>query len=517
MTNIDMNLIPSNPGCYIYKDKSNKIIYIGKAKNLRKRVASYFSKNDHDKKTKQLISQIDDVDLILTDTETEALVLENNLIKKHQPKYNILLKDSARYGYIEITKEDFPKLIVSRKKEGGEKYGPFVSGEEREFIRNSSIKTFKIRTCNRLPKRACLRYHIGLCSAPCINNISKTKYNEDISSVRNVLKGKTEVLKKKLIVKMDDASKKLRFEQALTLKKQIEALSYLEERQKMERDKNYDEDIINFIIKDDKVYLVLFNVYKGILENKREFIIDFKHDFFEEFISRYYSSIIPPKEIILPINVSKTLKEYLEIQKGSKVRIVVPKRGEKKDLLELVKLNVKSIFFGRLERVEDLQKKLKLNFVPNRIECFDISHLGGKNTVASMVQFENGVPNKREYRKFKMKTFQGNDDFLGMVEVVRRRYLRLLQNNEKFPDLILIDGGKGQLGVAVNELKRIGVRIPIISLAKKFEEVFIPGKPSSIRLDLKSKASLLLREIRDEAHRFAVSYQRKLRKRDYMQ
>lgn len=494
-------------------NNKNSIIYIGKAKDLKKRVSSYFSKKDHDAKTAAMVSHISKVDIIATSNEIEALILENNLIKKHSPKYNIDLKDSKRYASLEITDDKFPRLIVSRKdKSSGKLYGPFVSAQSRDYIKYLLTKTFKLRTCRNFPKKPCLRFHMNLCDAPCVNGISSKNYLDKIKAVELILSGKTKILEKELKKKMEKLSKNMEYEKALEVKNQIEAILWLKEKQKMERNKKYDEDIINFEIREDKVYLMTFNIYKGTLENKNEFVFDFNRSFLEEFLVQYYSENKVPKRIILPEKIGEDIAGFLRKKRKKRLEVVIPKKGELKELLELVKKNIEISFFGDSKKTLLLQKELNLQEMPNVIECFDISHLSGTSMVASMVQFRNAKASKSNYRKFKIKTVDGVDDFAAMGEVVYRRYYGIKKRKEEYPNLILIDGGEIQLEFALRELKKLELNIPIISLAKREEEIYLPnGK--IIRLGSKNKARLLLQEIRDEAHRFAITYNRLLRKK----
>lgn len=512
---IDTGSLPESPGCYLFKDASKSIIYVGKAKHIQKRVSSYFQKRDLDPKTRVLIRNIASVDFIATDNETEALILENTLIKRHQPKYNIDLKDSKRYAHIQITDEPFPRLLIARKVGGkGRYFGPFVSALERNYILTALTRSFKLRTCKRLPKRACLRHHIGICSAPCISMIGDTEYNNDIAGAAMVLKGRIKELLSKLQHDMDEHSKNLRYEQAIAVRDQIHAIGTLQERQNMERRRAYDEDIINYVIKDGNIYLLLFNIYKGTLVNKQEFMFDDSTDFLEEFLVQYYSENPIPAELILPASVEPCIKEFLEKIRGSKVSVTVPKLGEKRQLLKLVKRNIELSFFGEVRRLEDLKTVLGLNKTPAVIECFDISHLSGTSTVGSMVQFRYGKPDKDNYRRFRIRTVAGVDDYMAIAEVVRRRYRRLKEEDAELPNLIVIDGGKGQLTSAIQELKALEVRLPVISIAKQFEEIYVPGMKKPLKLDRKRNALKLLQEIRDEAHRFAISYNRLLRKKE---
>lgn len=504
--------IPHEPGCYLYKDNKGTVIYVGKAKDLNKRVKSYFQKEHEDEKTRQLVLNIDSMDFIVTRSEVEALILENNLIKKHNPKYNISLKDSKRYAYIEITDEEFPRLLIARKRENLERcYGPFVSGEKRDYVMKTLIRGFKIRTCKKLPKKACLRYHIGLCDAPCISNISREEYVSRIKIVESILKGNIEDIKKSLEDEMKTESMKLNYEKALELRNQVEAIEWLSEKQTMERKKEYNEDVVNYIIKENHVYLILFNIYNGILENKQEYDFSYTENFFEEFLVQYYSENPIPREIIVPNDVEEALIQFLEEKKGSKVIMTVPEKGDKKQLLELVKKNVEIVFFGEFQKLEELKNVLNLQEIPIVIECFDISHLTGTSVVGSMVQFRNGKPDKSNYRRFKIRTVDKIDDFASIKEIVFRRYYKLKMEKLDFPDLIIIDGGKGQLSSAIDALKELEIKIPIISIAKEFEEIYTPESKESIKLERKNKALQLVQAIRDEAHRFAINYNRLLR------
>lgn len=509
---LELSKIPNNPGCYLFLDKDKNIIYIGKAKNLHKRVSSYFNKKDHDEKTKVMLSQVDTIDFIVTNSEVEALVLENNLIKKNFPKYNINLKDSKRYAYLEIVNEKFPRLLVARKtKSDGKLFGPFTSGANRDYVKEILTKTFKIRTCNKLPKKPCLRYHLGLCYAPCAGKQSEEDYNKNIRAVEAVLKGNTRHIIKNLGRAMQNSANVQDYELALKYRDQINSLKILEEKQNMERQKKYDEDIINYVINKGQIHLMLFNINKGTLENKQEFEFEENEEFLEEFLIQYYSENSVPGELILPDKISGAIGEFLRSKRGKKLVVNVPQKGEKKELLDLVKKNIEIQLFGDTDKLEELKNRLDLQDTPLVIECFDISHLGGTATVGSMVQFRNAKPDKSNYRRFKIKTVEGIDDFAAMGEVIRRRYFRLLQNKESFPNLVLIDGGAGQLHSAIEELEKLGIKVPIIALAKKEEEIYVPGKKMPIKLDKKNKGLLLLTSIRDEAHRFAIKYNRLLR------
>jgi len=509
---------PKNPGCYLFKDKKNKIIYVGKAKNLKNRIKTYKKGKKLDSKTKHMLKNAKDADFIITDNEVEALILENTLIKRYQPKYNIRLKDAKNHAYIKITDEKYPRAIIARRKIGkGKFYGPFVSAQERDYILHFIKKTFNLRTCKKLKKEPCLRYHINMCDAPCIDLISERDYDKKIEKVKKVFSGKTKDLINELEKEMKKLSNEKKYELAIKIRNEMQALKNLNERQNMKRERKYNEDIINYIIENEKIYLMLFNIYKGTLYNKKEYIFDYKSDFLEEFIVQYYSQNPIPKEIIIPEEIDPLINLFLEKKRGSKISIKKPIRGEKKQLLDLVEKNIELTFFSSKNKIKILQEKIKLDDPPRVIECFDISHLSGTSTVGSMVQFRNGKPDKNNYRRFKIRTVDGIDDFMAIAEVVRRRYIRLKKENRDFPDLIIVDGGRGQLNFSLKELEKIGVKIPIISIAKKFEEIYIPGRIDPLKLSRKDKALHFIQEIRNEAHRFAIKYNRLLRKKELIQ
>ncbi|MCQ1536528.1 excinuclease ABC subunit C [Methanosarcina sp. KYL-1] len=514
---IDLESLPHLPGCYLFRDEEGIVLYVGKAKDLKKRVSSYFQKRNHDPKTASLVQAARGLDFIVTNTEVEALLLENTLIKKHWPRYNISLKDSKRYACIHITEEKFPRIRLARKKtEGGNFFGPFVSARERDYIYEVVRKTFQLRTCKNMPKRACLRYHITACSGPCIGNISEEEYGEKVKRAVSVLKGNIRELIESLEKDMRELAAKQQFEQAMELRDEIAALENLQEKQNVERQKKHDEDILNYIVRDDTVYLMLFKVYKGTLEDKQDYVFAFGEAFLEEFLVQYYSENEPPEELILPEPLDASLEEFLAHVKGKKVKVTVPKQGEKKELLDLAGKNVEIGFFGDRKKLEALQQKLSLPKLPNVIECFDISHLSGTSTVGSMVQFRGGRPDKHNYRRFKIQSVEGIDDFASIAEVVHRRYSRLLEDGHELPDLIIIDGGKGQLSAAFHELRKLNLRVPIISIAKREEEIYVPGLKAPLPIKKDEKASLFVQEIRDEAHRFAITYNRLLRQKSLL-
>jgi len=511
---IDLEIIPHLPGCYLFKGSGGVVLYVGKAKDLKKRVKSYFQKRDLDPKTSALVQAARDLDFIVTDTEVEALLLENALIKRHRPRYNIALKDSKRYACIHLTDDDFPRIRISRKGAGkGTFFGPFVSARERDCVFEVVRKTFGLRTCKNLPKTACLRYHMGACCGPCIGKITKAEYHERVKRAESVLKGKTKELIASMREEMTELSASQKFERAIELRDEIRSLENLQDRQNVERQKKFDEDVLGYIVEEGNVYLMLFKVYKGTLEGKEDFVFAYGENFLEEFLVQYYSEIEPPEELIVPEPLEESMVGFLTHLKGRKVKITVPRRGAKKDLLELAKKNVTIGFFGDRNKLEALQKALNLSKRPNVIECFDISHISGTATVGSMVQFRGGRPDKQNYRRFKIQSVDGIDDFASIAEVVRRRYSRLKSECQKMPYLIVIDGGKGQLWAASQELRKLGLSIPIISIAKKEEDIYVLGSLCPLDVKKDETASLFVQEMRDEAHRFAIKYNRLLRKK----
>ncbi|TAJ43847.1 excinuclease ABC subunit UvrC [Methanofollis fontis] len=515
---IDYSVFPEAPGCYLYMDDAGRVIYVGKAKNLKRRVSSYFTRGGHDPKTERLVESIRSADYIVTGTETEALILENTLIKRHRPRYNIDLKDSRSYAYIHLTEGPYPRIGIARQARGkGEYFGPFVSAKERDYVLNVVKKTFGLRSCRRMPKRPCLRHHIGTCTAPCIGAIDEAGYRERIDRARSVLRGRTGDLIASLRADMQRASDDLEYERALELRDEIAAVEHLAARQRMVRRTDHDEDIIASMVKDGTVYLMLFAVIKGTLTDKQEYVFPESEGYFEEFLVQYYGERTPPKEVILAEAIDPALEAYLGERRGSRVTVTVPQRGDKKKLLDLAIKNIEITFFGDHLKLQALGRALHLPEPPNVIECFDISHLSGTAMVGSMVQFRGGRPDRQNYRRFRIRDVEGIDDFAAIAEVVRRRYTRLKEEGGEFPDLIIIDGGKGQLGAAMAELKRLDTRIPIISIAKREEEIFVPGFPHPIPIGRDEKASLFVQEIRNEAHRFAITYNRLLRKKAMIQ
>ncbi|MFH0874582.1 MAG: excinuclease ABC subunit UvrC [archaeon] len=511
---MNLQVLPDSPGCYLFRDSVGKIIYIGKAINIKKRVSSYFNKKTHDIKTDALINNIFSVDFIVTSNEKEALLLENNLVKKNMPKYNIDLKDGKRYAYILLTDEPYPRLVVAREKSSkGIYFGPFTSAEKRDILLKFAIDTFRLRTCKLKLKRPCIRYQMGRCSGACIGKISEKEYDKAIEDVKSLLSGKTQELLLELKKRMDSFSNAMDYENAKIIRDQIFAIESLNEKQNMEKKRTFDQDVINYIISDERVYLSVFKIYKGTLSEKIDYEFNYSPDFLEQFIMQQYTELLP-KEIIVPDPVSDALIELLSENRGNRVSVFVPQKGEKLQLLLLAKKNIEKHYFKDTLAIIDLKEKLRLEVIPEIIECFDISHISGSNPVGSMVRFLNGKPDKSNYRRFKIKTISGIDDYAMIAEIVQRRYSRLILENKELPSLIVIDGGKGQLSFAVSVLDNLGIRVPTIGLAKRNEEIFFPGRSAPLVLDKKSEALTLLQRIRDEAHRFALKYHKLRRSKD---
>ncbi len=443
-------------------------------------------------------------------------MLEAKLIRKHKPKFNIDLKESLRYAYIKITDDDFPRLISTRvKTKDGQYFGPYTDGSVRRRLMSVANRLFKLRTCKKLPKKVCLAYHIGTCDGPCENLISKKEYLKKIQNVKMLLKGKTKPLIAKLSKQMKELSQKREYEHAQTIKNQIEALQAIQEKQKVEITKKINQDIINFIERDNQIMIQLFNIHKGIISGRKQFTFTNLIDGLSTFIKQYYFYEEIPQEIIIPKKIADQVlvEKYLAQLRKTKVSITVPQKGTKKELLNLVYKNLLENLSENEKVLVNLRDKLNLDKIPYRIECFDISNIGPKFTVGAMVHFFNGQPDKNNYRRFKIKTVSGQDDFAMMAEIVRRRYYRLKKEKAALPELILIDGGPAQLNASLDQLEDLRLRIPIIALAKKNEEIFLPDESKPRTWNKKDPALKLLQKIRDEAHRFAIKYHRLLREK----
>jgi excinuclease ABC subunit C len=509
--------LPNDPGVYIFKDAHDVIIYIGKAKNIKKRVSSYFQKKNHSGKTVLLVKNIKDIDFIVVNTEVEALLLENKLIKKHKPKYNINLKDSKTFAYIALSDEEFPRIYSTRivhKK--GNYFGPYTDGGARFQLVQLAIQLFKIRNCRNLPKRACLNYHIGLCTAPCINKVTKEEYATQVENTLLFLKGNTKQILKVLNKEMDDASSSQKYEISLEKKHQINAILHLHEKQTVDLIKQYDQDVVALVSNNTHVAISLFSITRGVILGKKQYKFEILEDIFEDFIKMYYSSRTIPNEIVVNVKFWKTdaekevLEQYLSKKRGTNVTLLYPQKGDKKKLVKIATKNALYALENTL--LKEIQNKFNLPTLPNVIECFDISNLGTEHVVAAMTQWVNGKPNKDAYRKFLIKSvINRQDDFAAMREVILRRYTHLQQENIPFPDLILIDGGPGQLSSALESLERIGAKIPIIGLAKRDEEIYLPHEKEPRKYDKKSSMMLHIRKMRDSVHTLVLSYNKKRR------
>lgn len=538
--------LPDRPGVYIMKNAQGKIIYIGKAKVLKNRVRSYFDGSEHNghRAATLMLPYIRDIEWIITESEQEALILEANLIRKHTPKYNVLLKDDKHFPYLAFSvKEPFPRLSLSRsvKKDGRQYYGPYMSSRYIDKLIDIAARLFKIRECSmelpaKHPVRPCLNYHIGRCSAPCAGLITQEEYAKDVESTRLMLEGKRDDLIDKWQREMEEASANLDFETAMKKRDAIQALQASGTHQKTDTsDPNLSLDVVTLRRNGDMAAAVILEYRKGVLMGRRHYRLECKleddeTEIFRQMVLPWYmeAPLIPAEiatDIVLPED-RKELEAALSKQAGRKVSFSTPQRGEKLGFLKLAGANADMILVEMRAEVQkyseidqsvfELQKVLGLKKTPFRIECVDISHLSGTNTVASLVAFKNGRPDKANYRKFIIKTVEGVDDFASMREVMTRRIRRLENEGVPMPDLWVCDGGKGQVDATMQILKELGhdQDLPLIGLAKRLEEIVFPDDRKSIVLHRTSPALKLLQNARDEAHRFAITYQRSKRKKD---
>jgi excinuclease ABC subunit C len=509
--------IPTDPGVYIFKDEDGEILYIGKAKSIRQRVRSYYSNNDQPTKTRKLVSRIRNIDWIVVNNEVEALLLENKLVKQHTPKYNINLKDAKTYAYIALTREPYPRIFTSRKTSRKlESFGPYTDGFTRQDLQRLVVRVFKLRVCRKLPKRACLNFHIGLCTAPCIGNVSLEQYTAQVDQARSFLGGNYEKTTQMLITQMQAASQELEFERALELRNQIASIRLLTERQIVDNERRFDQDVMAFRQLGEKLLVVQMGVRKGVLLGKREFSVDLQPKVEQEFMKAFYSTNLIPREILLnnPCwqgnSEKKALEEFLASKRGAPVNLIIPRKADKLSLVKLAEKNIESTLDEDSAMV-DLQTALNLPVLPHIIECFDVSNLGQEHIVSGMVRFTDAKPDKSNYRKFRIKNFTGQDDFAAINEVVTRRYKRLIQEKAQLPDLVVVDGGLGQVTAAQSALKSLELQLTLIGLAKEHEEIFLPDESTPLRFDKNNRMMLLLRQIRDVTHTFAIGYNRKRR------
>ncbi|MBD3373470.1 excinuclease ABC subunit C [candidate division KSB1 bacterium] len=532
--------LPAHPGVYLFKNATDHVIYIGKAKVLRNRVRSYFQKSrSQDAKTRRMVAQVCDFEIILTDSEVEALILEANLVKQYRPHYNINLKDDKSYPYIRITNEPFPRIFPTRRiiKDGSLYFGPYTDvGTMRQLLK--TVKAiFPIRSC-RLPLkeenvqagkfRVCLNYHIQKCPGPCEGLISREDYGNMIQRVKQFIEGKSKKVESQLYDSMQNAAQSRQFEKAAQLRDQLNALSAFHKRQKIIDPTFAERDIIAIAIEQNDACSVVFKVREGKIIGRQHFYLtgtwnESLKSATSAFVKQYYlSADYIPSEILLPAKGSDLgqLQKWLSDKRGEKVDLNAPKTGAKARLIEMCTSNAKLLLNELLlqkqsKTAEDAMKALKehldLSQLPRRIEAFDISNIQGTDPVASMVCFIDGKAAKKEYRRFKIRTKSTPDDFAMMKEAVYRRYSRILKEERPLPDLILIDGGKGQLSAAMQALNDLDLTLqPIISLAKRLEEIFIPGRTNSLIIP-QSPGLQLLQRIRDESHRFAITFHRSLR------
>ena len=544
--------LPTTPGVYLHKDKNDEIIYVGKAINLRSRVRSYFAKNVDSIKTDRLRQRIEDIEIITVDSELEALLLENTLIKKHKPHYNVRLKDDKRYPYIKITWQDpFPKVLVTRRmdRDGSRYFGPYTSPSAVYQTLDLLRKIFPYLTCDREitgnDDRACLYFDIKLCSGPCIGKATKDDYRAMIKELMDFLNGRSEEIVKSIQDKMLKASEEMQFEQAAQYRDQLKAIERVVEKQKVLATASTDQDIIAFAREEGDACVQIFFVRYGRLIGREYFLLDNTEgepdeSILETFLTQFYDEAAHiPKEVLLPSEVSEAMviEQWLRTKRQQKVTIQVPQRGKKRDLVEMATRNAGDTLATlrqqwaadrsrHVNALSELQNALDLPKPPTRIECYDISHTQGSYPVGSMVVFVQGVPLKKDYRRFNIQTVT-NDDYGAMQEVLTRRFKRYVDKGageeEKsnsalrdvgkkvdgsfaiLPDLLIVDGGKGQLTMAIEVLKSFNLAhiVPVVGLAKREEELFKPGSLQSILLPRKSQGLYLVQRVRDEAHRFA--------------
>ncbi len=538
-----LNNLPLMPGIYQFKDAKGKVIYVGKAKNLRSRVRSYFQNKVDNTKTSALVSKIEDLELIVTDNEIEALVLENNFIKELKPRYNVNLKDDKSFPYIKITNELFPQIYPTRNivKDGSKYFGPYTEVKNMKSSLRLINKIFKIRSCKyditkesieKKKYKVCLDYHIKKCEGPCEGLVTSIHYNKMVDQVIKVLRGKTDNLIEELKNEMNHASASLEFEKAAELRDRIDQLQVYSSKQKIITSDFEDKDIISAAFEGKDASATILNIRSGKLVGKRQFSLTTNENeeeskIYSAIIKFYYNEYVEvPKEIVLESNPddADTLLEWLNTKALKKCRFVIPqKQSEAKSLVMMCKQNsilqLKEIQLQKMKKegnipyaLSALQRDLRLKSLPRKIECFDNSNLQGSDAVASMVVFVDGKPKKSLYRKFIIKSVDGQDDFASMQEIITRRYSRLIEEKETMPDLIMVDGGKGQLSSAIKSLDKLGLKnYQIIGLAKRLEEVFLPDNSEPQSIPKTSSSLKLLQHVRDEAHRFAITFHRERR------
>lgn len=528
-----LSILPDQPGCYLMKDRQGTIIYVGKAKVLKNRVRSYFT-GSHDAKTTRLVSEIADFEYIVTSSNIEALILELNLIKKHDPKYNVMLKDDKTYPFIKLTAERHPRLIITRnvKKDKGKYFGPYPNVQSANETKKLLDRIYPLRKCQTLPDRVCLYYHIGQCLAPCVEPVSEETYKGITDEITRFLNGGFKDIKKDLTGKMQAAAENLDFERAKEYRDQIAHIEATMEKQKMTTTDFVDRDVFGFSVDKGWMCVQVFFIRQGkLIERDVSLfpIYDEPEEEFMTFLGQFYSknNHFKPREILLPQDVDHELAEQL-----LQVPVHHPKRGKKKDLVDLAEKNAGIALkekFSLIERdeertikaVENLGKQLGIA-TPHRIEAFDNSNIQGTNPVSAMIVFVDGKPEKKEYRKYKIKSVTGPDDYESMREVVRRRYSRVLKEGLPLPDLIIVDGGKGHMAAVRDVLENeLGLDIPMAGLAKddkhRTSELLMGENPDLIPLPRNSQEFYLLQRIQDEVHRFAITFHRQIRGKNAFQ
>ncbi len=527
-------VIPQKPGCYQFLDEKGKVIYVGKAKNLKKRISSYFTKTHDHPKTRILVRHIRNIKYIVVDTEEDTFLLENNLIKKLQPRYNVMLKDDKTYPSIVIKNEFFPRVFKTRNviKDGSRYFGPYTSVGSVDALIDIIRKVYRVRTCrlNLSPENiaaekfnVCLEYHIKRCKAPCVGLQSMDEYKKNIAEITEILKGNIAIIEKQIIQEMQQCADELRFEEAQALKEKLQQIQNFREKSTVVSNINYNIDVFGYADDENAAYINYLHVVNGAINQAYTFEYRKKLDETSEELlamgivemrQRFKSK---SKEIIVP---------FIPELSFDNMEFAIPQRGDKKKLLELSQKNVRQYKIDKLKKAEMLnpeqratriltsaQKDLRLKEIPWHIECFDNSNIQGTNPVASCVVFKKAKPSRKDYRHFNIKTVVGPDDFASMREVVHRRYSRLLKEDVNLPQLIVIDGGKGQLNAAVKSLQKIGLygKIAVIGIAKRLEEIYYPEDPIPLYLDKNSETLKLIQQLRDEAHRFGIKFHRQKR------
>lgn len=530
--------LPNKPGVYQYFDKNEKIIYVGKAKNLKKRVSSYFHKEHHDyAKTKVLVSKIADIKFILVETEMDALFLENNLIKKYQPRYNILLKDDKTYPWICIKKERFPRVFSTRRviKDGSEYFGPYASSKSMRTILELIGQLYQLRTCNyQLSEeniqngkfKVCLDYHIKKCLGPCEGFQSEADYQESIQNIRSILKGNSQEVKRHFRQLMIEHAEKLEFEEAQTIKEKLDILEKYQAKSTVVSPTINNVDVFSILSDEDAAYVNFFKVMNGAIIQSHT--VEIKKKLNESDAEILELAVFDIRQTFGSVSKEIITNVALESEEQH-INFHVPQRGDKKQLVDLSLRNVKYFRQEKIKQMslvdperhsnrilEQLKKDLRLQELPKHIECFDNSNIQGTNPVAACVVFKNAKPSKKDYRNFNIKTVVGPDDFASMEEVVYRRYKRLLEEKESLPQLIVIDGGKGQLSSALKALEDLNLRgkIAIIGIAKRLEEIYYPGDSYPLYLDKRSESLKVIQQLRNEAHRFGITHHRDRRSKE---